>query len=82
MRSVETRTIQNPKSKIQNGFTLVEMLTVIGIIVLLVSILLPVVSAVRTKAQTAATAAFLQRIGAGVQSYYSDFNTRLPRHRR
>jgi len=50
------------------------MLTVIGIIVLLVSILLPVVSAVRTKAQTADTAAFLQRIGAGIQSYYSDFS--------
>jgi prepilin-type N-terminal cleavage/methylation domain-containing protein len=67
--------IKNQESKIlPRGFTLVEMLTVIGIIVLLVSILLPVVSAVRTKAQTADTAAFLQRIGAGIQSYYSDFS--------
>src|SRR5437868_7785672 len=74
MRSITKGSIQNRQSKIPNGFTLVEMLTVIGIIVLLVSILLPVVSAVRTKAQTADTAAFLQRIGAGIQSYYSDFS--------
>jgi hypothetical protein len=50
------------------------MLTVIGIIVLLVSILLPVVSAVRIKGQTADSQAMLARIAAGIQSYYSDFN--------
>jgi prepilin-type N-terminal cleavage/methylation domain-containing protein len=58
----------------RRGFTLVEMLTVIGIIVLLVSILLPVVGAVRTRGHIADTQAMLARIGAGIQSYYSDFN--------
>jgi prepilin-type N-terminal cleavage/methylation domain-containing protein len=74
MQMTRRTTIQNPKSKIQNGFTLVEMLTVIGIIVLLVSILLPVVSAVRIKGQTADTQAMLARIASGIQSYYADFN--------
>ena len=67
--------IKNQKSKIRShAFTLVEMLTVIGIIVLLVSILLPVVSAVRSKGHAAKTQAILQSIAAGIQSYYGDFN--------
>jgi hypothetical protein len=49
------------------------MLTVIGIIVLLVSILLPVVSAVRTKGHQADTNALLARIAAGAEAYYGDF---------
>jgi hypothetical protein len=48
------------------------MLTVIGIIVLLVSILLPVVSAVRVKGHQADTMAMLARIGAGAESYNAD----------
>ena len=71
---IRRASIRNPKSRTQNGFTLVEMLTVIGIIVLLVSILLPVVSAVRTKGHAAKTQAILQSIAAGIQSYYGDFN--------
>jgi prepilin-type N-terminal cleavage/methylation domain-containing protein len=58
----------------RRGFTLVEMLTVIGIIVLLVSILLPVVGAVRTRGHEADTRAMLARIATGIESYYSDFN--------
>ena len=56
------------------AFTLVEMLTVIGIIVLLLAILMPVVSAVRKKGQAADSGAMLQRIAAGIQSYYGDFS--------
>jgi len=58
----------------RRGFTLVEMLTVIGIIVLLVSILLPVVSAVRVKGHVADTQAMLARIAAGIESYNADFH--------
>jgi prepilin-type N-terminal cleavage/methylation domain-containing protein len=74
MRDQLNSAIGNRKSAIHRGFTLVEMLTVIGIIVLLVSILLPVVSAVRIKGQTADTQAMLARIASGIQSYFSDFN--------
>jgi prepilin-type N-terminal cleavage/methylation domain-containing protein len=59
-------------SNCRRGFTLVEMLTVIGIIVLLVSILLPVVSAVRTKGHAADSQAMLARIATGIEAYYAD----------
>jgi len=50
------------------------MLTVIGIIILLVSILLPVVGSVRQKAHAADTAALLQNLASGIQRYHADFN--------
>ena len=55
------------------GFTLLELLVVIGIIVLLAAILVPVVSQVRMKGYVAVTQAQLQRIATAVQSYYHDF---------
>ena len=64
--------IRGPQSAVGKGFTLVEMLTVIGIIVLLVSILLPVVSSVRTKGHQADTQAMLARIASGIESYHAD----------
>lgn len=66
---------RDPQSAIRHGFTLVEMLVVIGIIVLLVSILLPVVSAVRTKGHQADTQAMLARIAAGIESYNADLKS-------
>ena len=80
MRASERRCqIRGPRSAAPHGpfrgggFTLVEMLTVIGIIVLLVSILLPVVSSVRTRGHQADTQAMLARIASGVESYHGDF---------
>lgn len=74
MRTTERcHQIRNPRSATRKGFTLVEMLTVIGIIVLLVSILLPVVSSVRTRGHQADTQAMLARIAAGIESYHGDF---------
>ena len=70
--------LRTPHSAIRNGparsgFTLVEMLTVIGIIVLLMSILLPVVSSVRSRGHQADTQAMLSRIASGIESYHGDF---------
>jgi type II secretory pathway pseudopilin PulG len=55
------------------AFTLVELLVVIGIIVLLIGILLPVVSAVRRSAEKNATRLDLQTIGLALESYRKDF---------
>ncbi len=56
------------------GFTLVELLVVIGIIVILMSILLPVLSNVRKKAAITAQKMDFQVIGSALEQYKSDFN--------
>jgi prepilin-type N-terminal cleavage/methylation domain-containing protein len=55
------------------AFTLIELLIVIGIILILISILVPTANQVRVAAQSANTRQMIARIEAGIQSYYSDF---------
>lgn len=59
----------------RRGFTMIELLVVIGIIVLLLAILLPVVSQVRIRAFVASTEAEMAKIQAGCLAYYHDFNS-------
>ena len=55
------------------GFTLVELLVVIGIILLLVGILLPVTLSVIRKGQRSRTQADLQALSAALEAYKTDF---------
>jgi len=60
------------------GFTLVELLVVIGIIALLVSILMPALSSAREQAKKTVCAANLKTFGIGLQMYAHENNDFIP----
>src|SRR5688500_3673436 len=55
------------------GFTTIELLVVIGIIVPLISLLIPVVGKVRDSARATDTAAWVQQLGGAIEAYHTDF---------
>jgi prepilin-type N-terminal cleavage/methylation domain-containing protein len=56
------------------GFTLVELLVVIGIIGLLMALLFPAISAVKNSANKAKAAAVINQLGVAASAYYNEYN--------
>lgn len=61
------------KEREQAGFTLVELLVVIGILALLMAILLPAVNKLMQKADTSRAKTDVQRIANAWQTYYTEY---------
>jgi prepilin-type N-terminal cleavage/methylation domain-containing protein/prepilin-type processing-associated H-X9-DG protein len=62
----------------RNGFTLVELLVVIGIIAVLISILLPVLHRARQAAQAAVCMSNLRQWGMALEAYVDQYKGMLP----
>ena len=62
----------------KRGFTLVEMLVVIAVIVVLMAILFPVFSRVRAHARKVKCISNLEQIALALKKYQEDYNGRFP----
>ena len=60
------------------GFTLVELLVVMGIVAVLAGLLLPAVSVARRRAQRAACISNLRQCGIALNLYLQDFGDYFP----
>lgn len=64
---------RHPKPAMNRGFSLVEVIVVIGVIGVLVSLLLPAVQAAREAARRASCSNNLRQIGVALSGYLADF---------
>ncbi len=64
----------------QNGFTLVELLTVIAIVGVLVAIIIPVVGSVKKSARQTQSLSNVKMLGQGILIHANDNKGRLPKH--
>src|SRR3954447_20284407 len=70
----------NPLRRIapMNGFTLVELLVVVGIIAILISILLPALSKAREAARKTACLSNLRQVHQLIAMYANEYKDRVP----
>lgn len=68
----------HPRRRRRQAFTLTEMLVVLGIILVLLSVLLPVIVKAQKQAKLAECASRLRSIGQAIQVYMTEYQQTLP----
>ena len=66
------------RKRMEGGFTLLELLTAIGIVTCLAGLLLPTVDKMRSRAETVTCAANMRQIGIAALQYSAENNQKLP----
>ncbi len=77
-RSLHFQTPVNKHLKTSEGFSLIELLVTIAILALLAALLLPAISASKSKAKRTACLNNLRQISLGVRMYCDDSNDAPP----
>jgi prepilin-type processing-associated H-X9-DG protein len=62
----------------EDGFTIIELLTVLAVMIVLLAIIIPTVVNVRVSAKIATSTSNLRQIGVAIQLYIQDNNGKLP----
>jgi prepilin-type N-terminal cleavage/methylation domain-containing protein len=78
--SIQEAGVMNKMINEKNGFTLIELLVVIAIIALLVSIVVPALSAARNSAKDVMCLSHLSQIGKGFTLYANDNEGHIPKN--
>lgn len=78
LRPPTTRSRRTPSTRRRAGFTLVEILVVVGIVAVLAGLLLPVLSQARERGRRAACASMLADFGRAFHLYAQDYDGRFP----